>query len=307
MEELPKKTSERIVGKKYLSKGIICIWNGKELRCEHNRRRNTCRECGGSSVCIHGKQKLRCVECGGSQICIHNKRRSECRECGGGSICSHGIKKSQCGECGGSQICEHGRQRSFCKECDGGHYCPHGKLKSRCAECEGSQICEHGKMRHQCAECDGSSICEHNRRRITCMECDGNAICEHEKVRYRCMECEPSSAIAYLLRQRIHDALKGRAKGDSLVGLLGCTIESCRDHLSEQFEEGMSWQNHGEWHIDHRRPCASFDLTNEEEQKMCFHYTNLQPMWASDNLSKQASFDESTYQWIWNGNKWIEI
>ena len=48
----------------------------------------------------------------------------------------------------------------------------------------------------------------------------------------------------------------------------------------------MSWDNQGEWHIDHIIPCASFDLTNEEEQEKCFHYTNLQPLWAIDNMVK---------------------
>jgi hypothetical protein len=61
------------------------------------------------------------------------------------------------------------------------------------------------------------------------------------------------------------------------------------------------------WHIDHRKPCASFDLTNEDEMRMCFHYTNLQPPMQKRNLSKSAKFDESTFQWFWNGEMWIEI
>jgi hypothetical protein len=48
----------------------------------------------------------------------------------------------------------------------------------------------------------------------------------------------------------------------------------------------MSFKNYGKWHIDHIRPCASFDLSKASEQKECFHYTNLQPLWAEDNLSK---------------------
>ena len=54
----------------------------------------------------------------------------------------------------------------------------------------------------------------------------------------------------------------------------------------------MSWENHGTWHIDHRVPCAKFDLTKKEEQEKCFHYTNLQPLWAKDNLSKGNKYDE---------------
>ena len=88
--------------------------------------------------------------------------------------------------------------------------------------------------------------------------------------------------------------------------LLGCSIQDARRYLEDQFTKGMSWENHGEWHIDHRKPCASFDLTNVEEQRVCFHYTNLQPLWASENLSKQDYFDEDSFDWEWDGSKWIE-
>jgi hypothetical protein len=56
--------------------------------------------------------------------------------------------------------------------------------------------------------------------------------------------------------------------------------------LEGKFKERMSWENHGDWHIDHIKPCASFNLLDEEEKKKCFHYTNLQLLWASENLSK---------------------
>lgn len=67
----------------------------------------------------------------------------------------------------------------------------------------------------------------------------------------------------------------------------------------------MAWDNYGEWHIDHRKPCASFDLS-KEEIKRCFHYTNLQPMWAKDNQSKSDSYDKKTFSHIWTGSAWIK-
>lgn len=75
--------------------------------------------------------------------------------------------------------------------------------------------------------------------------------------------------------------------------LLGCTIEELRTHLEAQFQEGMTWDNYGRdgWHIDHIKPCSSFDLLKEAEQRECFHYTNLQPLWAKDNLSKGAKLN----------------
>ena len=97
----------------------------------------------------------------------------------------------------------------------------------------------------------------------------------------------PSFKLRSILSTRIKIALKG-AKNNNTVSLLGCTVKEAREHLEKQFKEGMSWENHNYngWHIDHIIPCASFDLTDPEQQKKCFHYTNLQPLWAEENLSK---------------------
>jgi hypothetical protein len=67
---------------------------------------------------------------------------------------------------------------------------------------------------------------------------------------------------------------------------LGCSIIEFKEYLEARFHPGMSWRNYGmgegKWHIDHIRPCASFDLTKESDLKVCFHYTNLQPLWERD-------------------------
>ncbi len=93
------------------------------------------------------------------------------------------------------------------------------------------------------------------------------------------------------LRNRINAMVRyksGLNKRDSLVLLVGCDVEKLKIRFESQFTEGMNWAKFldGEIHIDHIKPCASFDLTKEEEQKKCFHYTNLQPLWARDNLIK---------------------
>lgn len=54
----------------------------------------------------------------------------------------------------------------------------------------------------------------------------------------------------------------------------------------------MSWENYGEWHIDHIKPCSSFDLSDPKQQKECFNYTNLQPLWAIDNLKKSYKYEK---------------
>jgi len=95
-----------------------------------------------------------------------------------------------------------------------------------------------------------------------------------------------------LLRSRLHSAIKGTAKKSSAKKLIGCSIPQLRKHLESQFADGMTWDNHGDWHIDHIKPCAAFDLTNEAEQRQCFHYSNLQPLWAKENMTKGATWDE---------------
>jgi len=90
---------------------------------------------------------------------------------------------------------------------------------------------------------------------------------------------------------RIKLALFKNKKSLPTTKLLGCTIEHLRWHLEKQFIPGMTWKNHGQWHIDHIKPCASFDLTKSAQQRKCFHYTNLQPLWALDNIRKGAKIE----------------
>jgi hypothetical protein len=92
------------------------------------------------------------------------------------------------------------------------------------------------------------------------------------------------------MRRRLRRALK-RADAypvQSSRELCGCTPQELMLHLQSQFKEGMHWNNYGKWHIDHIRPCASFDLTDPEQQRQCFHYSNLQPLWARENIQKGA-------------------
>ena len=90
------------------------------------------------------------------------------------------------------------------------------------------------------------------------------------------------------MRARIHRVLKSKRKSADTVSLVGITISGLIKHLENQFHEGMNWNNYGNkgWHIDHIIPCDSFDLSDPEQQRRCFHYTNLQPLWWWENLSK---------------------
>ena len=95
-----------------------------------------------------------------------------------------------------------------------------------------------------------------------------------------------------------------------------CTVKFLYEYLEYQFTDGMNWKNMGTredgtpgWDIDHRRPCASFDLNNEEEKYMCFHWTNLQPMWHEDNLRKSDEYDPKSFRYKWINKEigWVGI
>lgn len=94
-----------------------------------------------------------------------------------------------------------------------------------------------------------------------------------------------------LLRGRLYKAIKAQntSKNNSVIDLIGCSIEDFKKHIESQFHNGMCWENHSVhgWHLDHILPCAYFDLTDPEEQKKCFHYSNFQPLWWIDNLNKR--------------------
>jgi hypothetical protein len=95
--------------------------------------------------------------------------------------------------------------------------------------------------------------------------------------------------LAENLRNRTREVLHGRVKSARTLELLGCSLIDLRQHLESKFLPQMTWENYGQWHIDHIIPCASFDLSQAEQQARCFHYTNLQPLWAVDNVRKAAS------------------
>lgn len=88
------------------------------------------------------------------------------------------------------------------------------------------------------------------------------------------------------LRERVRKALGRSPKGHYS---LGCTPAQLRTHLERQFLRGMSWANRTDWHVDHIRPLASFDLTDADQIKTACHFTNLRPIWAKDNLRKGAT------------------
>lgn len=106
---------------------------------------------------------------------------------------------------------------------------------------------------------------------------------EYEKRR---LLSDPLFRLKKNLRARLNVALRNRQKVGSAIQDLGCSIEDFRRYLESKFEPGMTWDNYGQWHIDHIVPLASFDLTKHDDLLKAVHFSNLQPLWAEDNFSK---------------------
>ncbi len=99
--------------------------------------------------------------------------------------------------------------------------------------------------------------------------------------------------LAYVLRRRLKQAIRGNFKSGSAVTDLGCSIAEFKLYIEAKFQPGMTWENRSfsGWHLDHVRPLASFDLTDRSQFLEACHYTNLQPLWASENMSKQDKWE----------------
>jgi hypothetical protein len=227
-----------------------------------------------------------------SKKCKHGRELFYCKDCGGNGICTHGRRKFQCKDCGyqrKSYKCIHQKDKYGCNECGTTRKkCPHDKLKAKCKECKGGSICIHGRHKYSCKECGGNGICEHGRVRSICIEC-GNVRkrpkCIHKRDKYHCKICSPSTHLSHAVRTAVNKAL-GAKKSERSIQYLGCSIEHYKTHLESQFKDDMTWDNHGElWHIDHITPLM-YEQKCIDCIKVRLHYTNTQPMYAFDNMSK---------------------
>lgn len=173
------------------------------------------------------------------------------------------------------------------------HPCNHGK--NTCKQCHPHYYCqEHGRYKYDCLECSGPEgsrkPCKHGRRRNTCKACKGTSRCPCGKMRAICKKCNPMGNLVDKVRSRVYAALKrnGMEKDTRTMEYLGCTPQQLRLHLEVQFKEGMSWENQGDgWHQDHVIPLQFGDGSPTEEEILeRLHWTNLQPLWGPENLSK---------------------
>jgi len=99
-------------------------------------------------------------------------------------------------------------------------------------------------------------------------------------------QTNPEYKIKHRLINRMRGLLNLKNITEKYYDFIGCTLKELRLYIESKFSDGMSWTNMSQWHIDHIIPCSVFNLTDPVEQKQCFHYTNLQPLWAKDNILK---------------------
>lgn len=118
-----------------------------------------------------------------------------------------------------------------------------------------------------------------------------NSINEYKRKKYKeDMTC-PYFVLKERLRSRYRKAIQNKCSKKKCMEILGCDFDYFTKYIELKFQEGMSWDNIGKWHIDHIKPISKFDLNNPNEVTECFHYTNLQPLWEKDNLSKGNKYD----------------
>lgn len=136
------------------------------------------------------------------------------------------------------------------------------------------------KMRGECYNCPNLAIIGKSR----CGDCS----IKHSRRNVRTRKNSHTGILSSALRTRLRMAVRRGQKAGSAVRDLGCSIEELRKRLEVQFRPGMTWENWSRtgWHIDHIRPLASFDLTDRTQLLQACHYTNLQPLWAEENLKK---------------------
>ena len=110
-----------------------------------------------------------------------------------------------------------------------------------------------------------------------CKKCNNASINDTHRINYK---------LAKRIRTRVGKFIRHKKCAPTST-LTGCSWHMLRDWLESKFKRGMTWDNYGKvWHIDHIMPCASFDLTKPDQQRACFHYSNLQPMFAVENIKK---------------------
>jgi hypothetical protein len=289
---------------------------GVKVMCDnHKNTRIPCKQCVAlgcepihrvrdiNGLCEpHGAPKYYCTACKEKGIEKSSYMKGLCKQCLKGdeiTLCKtegcENVKRSEgyCRSC-------YDKNSGIIKKCDTegcDKYAPRNKLL--CEECYYINMFETMEYKEKTEYKDGSKLCcvkecialsrfedfchRHSDQNYKMRTCIRQRIYENNKYR-----TDPNYKIAKNLRRRLVEFVNNgfATKSESAIIRIGCTLDELKIHLSNKFKDGMTWENYGQWHIDHIIPCAAFDLHSEEQQKKCFHYSNLQPLWARDNIVK---------------------
>jgi len=188
------------------------------------------------------------------------------------------------------QKSEISHNRGVCTECGGNKNLDNQRVhKNLCNSCYRKKQRQKTKQREDiiCTLCKTTSASKWYTGPI-CRPCYRNNRSDYIKHNHK--DIYRVKRLANTLRSRLSKAIKFKNKSSSAVKDLGCSIEELKKYLESKFQPGMTWENYGVygWHIDHIIPLASFNLSIPDEFKKACHYTNLQPLWAKDNLKKGA-------------------
>lgn len=102
---------------------------------------------------------------------------------------------------------------------------------------------------------------------------------------------DPIDKLKNNLRVRLNNAVKCNRKTGSAIRDLGCSIDEFKNHIESKFKSGMTWDNYGDWHFDHITPLSSFNLADRKEFCKAVHFSNIQPLWKKENISKGSRID----------------
>ncbi len=111
---------------------------------------------------------------------------------------------------------------------------------------------------------------------------------KNKRAIYARHKANPQAVIKSRLRLRIWKVTRRGRKVKGIENLIGCQVPFFMQWIEQRFKSGMGWHNMELWQIDHVRPCSSFDLTTSQGQRDCFHYSNMQPLWETENKRKWA-------------------
>lgn len=150
-------------------------------------------------------------------------------------------------------------------------------------------------LQHKCKECQKEVMRKHRASeeqreyRISYYNENFERIREYGRLYKKSLLIKdgPKWRIIHKMRLRVFRALTSKKPSKNrIIKTIGCTPYFLKQYIESKFSKGMKWTNRHRWHIDHIIPISSFDLSLTEEQEKCFHYTNMQPLWSTDNILK---------------------